>query len=90
MTPRSDKPAEPESAPPKKMSAAELREMAEGLKKCLKVQQRYGLGCPPPNELPPSCTCEEVELPPELDPSYPQKVRNILIPPSGPKTLPNI
>lgn len=90
MTPRAAESAVPESAPPKKMSDAELREMAEGLKKCLKVQQSYGLRCPPPKELPPGCTCEEVDLPPELDPAYPQKVRNILIPPSEPKTLPNI
>jgi hypothetical protein len=90
VTPRSEAEAPSDNPSSKKMSASELKSMAEELNKCLKVQRRYGFSCPPPQELPPGCTCSEVDLPPELNPNTPQKIRTLLLPAEDKSSLPNI
>ncbi|MFO1520382.1 MAG: hypothetical protein U1F57_12100 [bacterium] len=76
----------PES-PKKPLSADELRELGEGLKRCLQVQQRYGFSCPPESELPPGCKCQEVEereIQKIFDPDLPSKFKKQLQKPGTP------
>ncbi len=75
--------APPQSGARRKLSPKELQDLGEKLRKCLQVQRRYGLSCPPPSELPPGCTCEEVILPRELDPNTPSRLRQRMLPPSN-------
>lgn len=68
-----------QDGPKRKLSPQELQDLGEKLRECLKVQRRYGFSCPPPAELPPGCSCEEVPLPRELDPSMPSRFRQRMI-----------